>query len=888
VVKVTSDIRRRIGRVAGRCLAAAVLCGGASAAQAADFAAIVAAHAQSDHDGDGKDEIESLVPLFPEELAKPTPAGVRLVVVLVEERLFDAVPGSPYGPQDLVSALNRHRDDLRAQGFVSRTLRARVYGGLSHQDGRTVLALRELLKATRASYPQLQGAMLVGDFPEAMIVRSVPRKLGEDRLLIRPEVIARRSDLVLADLDGRWHQLYQKARTTLPGISALGVQALPGNPGDWPCKGCRVRSANHQPADLTVEDFFYAQDDIYFTSESNGGLEITIAEMRAGLELAPSDFASPNPIAQPEIVVSRINPHHVAIEPNPGFTDSEGRGYLDASGRPQTVRKGSDVYWTFSADIERRMLIAYFDRNHDHRAGRASTLRTSALSFPESQFPVASVRNFLQEAASGFGAPLSRANASVLDLVTFLKQPAVLKGVHVHANRDGQALDDGYDVEALEQAVGPHVWRWERQGEFLVPGFEGLPEVGVAGLEGETAHYVGDDLFYSLWRNQALGSRGVFYIHNGCDVISPQGAEDDRYDLNGYGARQNGEGWLFYLNGLALLGRAKDFNDIPWGATAELKESPERPFGSGWQRQFDVSSADTVLAANEIQRKRSYSWGLLGDWTLTLHPPMVETKVSAFAGTDYRGSVQRLGMGTHEVDDFAWSPEAIDSLVMGPAVETRLFHADNGVGRYATVRGDLPSVATFGYADYIRSMQVRPRQGGYARLHANVGYGGASAVIPPGHYTFTQIRDTFGIAPKSVSSLQLDGVDVFVYDRQTWWNQWRVFGGSVPDLGAHGWNDRLESVVVVPRGLYATAYQHQGYAGGHVVLEPGRYDDADLPGLGLDGWAISSLYVGSGVRVIAYRQPGFQGTPLVLNASVGDLIPLGWNDAIRSIVVEAE
>jgi hypothetical protein len=719
-----------------------------------------------------------------------------------------------------------------------------------------------------------------------MIVRSVPRKMDDGRLVIRPEVIARRSDLVLADLDGRWHQLYQKARTTLRGLSAVNVQALPGNPGPWPCKGCRVRSDDYVWEDIALEDYFYAQDDIFFADESNGSVEVTIAEMRAGLELAPSDFASPNPIARPEIVVSRINPHHVAIEPDPGFTDSEGRGYLDATGRPQAVRKpGNDVYWTFSADIERRMLIAYFDRNHDHRAGRASTLRTSALSFPQSQFPVAAVRDFLQEGASGFGAPLARANATVLDLVSFLKQPAVLKGVHVHASRDGQALDDGYDVAALEQAVGPQLWRWHRQGEYLVPGLDSLPEVEVSGLDGELAHYVGDDLFYSLWRNQALGARGVFYIHNGCDVISPAGAEESRYDLNGYGARQNGEGWLFYLNGLALLGRAKDFNDIPWGATAELKESPERPFGSGWRRQFEVSSADAGLA--EIQRKRSYSWGLLGDWTLTLHPPMVETTVSAFAGTDYRGSVQRLGMGTHETGDFAWSPEAIDSLVMGPALETRLFHADNGVGRYATVRGDLPSTATFGYADYIRSMQVRPRSAGVARLYANAGYTGASAVIPPGHYTYTQIRDTFGIAPKSVSSVLLDGVDVFVYDRQTWWNQWRVFGGSVPDLGAHGWNDRLESVVVVPRGLYATAYQHQGYAGAHVVLEPGRYDSADLPGLGLSG-AISSVYVGAGVRVLAYRQPGFQGTPLVLSASVGDLIPIGWNDAIQSIVVEAE
>ena len=93
--------------------------------------------------------------------------------------------------------------------------------------------------------------------------------------------------------------------------------------------------------------------------------------------------------------------------------------------------------------------------------------------------------------------------------------------------------------------------------------------------------------------------------------------------------------------------------------------------------------------------------------------------------------------------------------------------------------------------------------------------------------------------------------------------------------------------MVVPKGQYATAYQQQSWAGKHVVLEPGRYDTPDLEALGLNGWAISSISMGSGIRIRAYRQPGFQGTSLVLNGqSVSDLIPLGWNDSIVSIIVE--
>jgi hypothetical protein len=122
--------------------------------------------------------------------------------------------------------------------------------------------------------------------------------------------------------------------------------------------------------------------------------------------------------------------------------------------------------------------------------------------------------------------------------------------------------------------------------------------------------------------------------------------------------------------------------------------------------------------------------------------------------------------------------------------------------------------------------------------------------------------------------------------RQTWWNDWRGFASSVSDLGAYGWNDRLESIVVLPKNHYGTAYQYEGYQGAHVLLEPGRYDTADLQSLGLSGWAISSVYVGSAVRIRAYSQPGFQGQPLILDASVGDLGPLGWNNVIESMIVE--
>jgi hypothetical protein len=838
-----------------------------AAAAAADLRTIVADHASSDLDSDGTREIESLSLLFGDERDLPTPGDVKLVVVLVEDRLLSTLPGSGPTASELQTRLDRFRTDLRAQGYVAKIVLTRVYSGSRHQDGKTVLALRRFLKATRASYPGLAGAILVGDFPEALLVRSILWKKDADRLQVRPEVLARRSDLVLADLDGRWESVYHEQAQDLDAWNAIELTADPNNPAPWPCKGCIVRSTNFMFGTVRFEDFFYIQDDIHFTSVSNGVLTVTMAELQASLELALGDHYLPNPIAQPEIIVSRINPRHVAVEPGPDF--------LDANGHPQAVQAFLAPRWVRSAALERRMLLEYFDRNHDYRSGLTPVLRTAATSFPEFQFPVAETRSFMQQAAdSSFGAPISLGNGSLLQFTTWLTQSAALKGIHAHADRVGTWFGEEYDVAQLEQVAGPYIWNWVRQGDQYVPSL------------GDLGPVASDKLFYSLWRNGKLGNRGVFYLHNGCDVSSPEAAEILPYNSVSYGTRQNAEGYLFYLNGVAVLARSKDFYDKPWGFTEALRASRETPFGQGWLAQFAQAAQDAELSREEVPRKRSYNWGLLGDWTMTLHPPRVNSNVVAFDGVNFTDRLMRLGVGTHAHDDFAWAPESIGSFVVPQGLELRMFSRPNGVGRYATVRGDLPSVSTYYYDNYIGSVEVRERENQSATLFSEAGFWGASARVPPGHYTFTQLQGTFGINPKSVSSLKLDGVDVFLYDRQTWWNDWRGFASSVSDLGAYGWSDRLESIVVLPKNRYVTAYQYEGFKGSHVLLEPGRYDTADLQGLGLSGWAISSLYVGSEVRIRAYSQPGFQGTPLVLDASVGDLGPLGWNNVIESLIVE--
>ncbi|MBN1209131.1 MAG: hypothetical protein JXB05_30015 [Myxococcaceae bacterium] len=836
-------------------------------AAAADFRTIVADHANSDFDSDGTREIESLGLLFGDERELATPSDMKLVVVLVEERLLSPLSGSGYTVAELQGRLDRFRADLKAQGYVAKMVVTRVYSGNGHQDGKTVLALRRFLKSTRASYPGLAGAILIGDFPDAMLVRSVLWKKSDDRLTVKPEVLARRSDLVLADLDGQWEAIYHEQAQELVTWNAVALTPDPNNPGPWPCNGCVVRSTDYVFDTYPFQDFFYIQDDRHSTLDASGVLTVSMTEVKAGPELALGDRYLPNPIAQPEIIVSRINPRRVAVEPPANF--------LDANGHPQAVQTTLPPSWARSAALERQMLIEYFDRNHTYRSGLTPVLRTAATTFPESDFSVNTTKNFLQQAADpSFAAPLTLSDGSLLQFTTWLTQSAALKGIHAHADRKATWFGGEYDVAQLEQVAGPHLWHWVRENDRYVPSLAGLGPIA------------SDELFYTLWRNQTLGSRGVFYIHNGCDVNSPENAETRPYNHPDYGVRQNGEGYLFYLNGVALLARSKDFYDSPWGFTAALRESPETPFGQGWLAQFQEAAQDAELSQEVVGRKRSYTWGLLGDWTMTLHPPRVDSNVVAFDGVNFTDRLMRLGMGTHVRGDFAWAPESIGSFVMPQGLELRMFNKPNGVGRYATVRGDLPSVGTYYYDNYIGSVEVRSRTTHAATLFSETGYSGTSARIPPGHYTFTQLQGTFGINPKSVSSIQLNDVDVFIYDRQTWWNDWRAFASSVSNLGTYGWNDRLESIVVLPKNHYITAYQSEGYQGAHVLLEPGRYDTADLQSLGLNGWAISSVYVGSAVRVRAYSQPGFQGQPLILDGSIGDLGPLGWNNVIVSMIVE--
>ena len=212
-----------------------------------------------DLDGDGHAEFERLEPLGAQAGSGPR------VVVLVEERLLDEAAGA--AGWDLRPRVARLVADLAAEGRSAVALSVRLGASARHQDGLYVLALREALRAFAAE-GELAGALLVGHFPDAFIVRTVNwrksgditlRKGADDETVHRgvryvrrvPEDVAHRADLVLADLDGRWEEVYVQPRTGLEAVTAVYADVIPGAGG--PCVDLERR-------DVEFEDFFHVSD----------------------------------------------------------------------------------------------------------------------------------------------------------------------------------------------------------------------------------------------------------------------------------------------------------------------------------------------------------------------------------------------------------------------------------------------------------------------------------------------------------------------------------------------------------------------------------------------------------------------------------------------------
>lgn len=571
------------------------------------IAAIVPTFVGHDLDGDGVAELRTLELLH--EIGKPE---APLVVVLVEARLLRPVePALNPAVDSLRERLLRHAADLANEGFRAAVVAIEVHSGPPHQDGRTVLALRRLLQALQQKAAPLAAAVLVGHFPDALLVRTCNWRrneplelLGHDGKAVAiaatqtnvrtvPEVVAHRCDIVLADLDGAWEQVYLPGPVALPSVIAVFGDTVPAGGGT--CLGMRE-------GQLQVTDVFHTADGTAVVDREK--FAVVIDDADRDHECTAADRQLGNPLAQAEIAVSRIDARGAAWQPDPRA--------IDAQGRPQALGAGSDrdqdVVWHADFAFELRLLGNYFDRNHAFRSTPLPAAQHKPASISHGLGSGLPVLRAASPAWREFAEPGYDCSAAVdlTALTAWLQRPAVLRTLRAHSDPYAAAFDRT-DPAALERTVGGPPWRWHRDGQQLVPSLR-------ANGNGRA-----DWWFYrSLFENHVLPDQPYLLVHTGCEALSPPGACEFGFDDPRYGRFAHAEAMLFFTPCLAMVGRAKVFYDEPRGFCEALAAGAT--FGDAWRRYFvlEGAAANWGEVGDDIGRKRAYFWSVVGDCTLRL------------------------------------------------------------------------------------------------------------------------------------------------------------------------------------------------------------------------------------------------------------------------------
>ena len=573
---------------------------------------VVHGFAPFDVDGDGIHEVERLT------LLRAHDEGTApYVAVLVESRLL---PGSDVDRQlsPLTASLATFAADLAAAGFRVLVIECELHTGPPHQDGRTVLALRRLFQRLHAQAP-MAGAVLVGHFPDALLVRTcswrrnevltLPDKDGKPVAIdakttnVRcvPEIVAHRCDVVLADLDGDWESVYVPGPEKIPAVTAVFGDTVPDAGG---------HALALQTGELPVIDVFHVRD---------GAAALDVEAFAVALDAADRDHECTaadrtlgNPLAQPELGVSRIDARGVALLPDVhAGAASPYEGALDTAGRPASFRVAADtdksVVWRHDFAFEIQLLCDYFARNHAFRTKPLAKDHDRPAAFGHElgaglHGMIAANAAWQGFAEAGYDV---HEHSDLVALAHWLQRPAVLRTLRVHSDPWGGAVAKT-DPARLTEVLGVP-WHWLRDGDRLVPSWH--------------AHRGGraDFVFYrTLWQRQLVGDNPYLLIHTGCEAVSQPGSVEHPYDHPAYGQRAHAESMLFFTPCLAIVGRAKVFYDEPRGFCEALGEG--KTFGEAWQRYFAIegAAANWDEAGGDIGRKRAYFWSVVGDWTLRL------------------------------------------------------------------------------------------------------------------------------------------------------------------------------------------------------------------------------------------------------------------------------
>ena len=578
----------------------AVAASAAAALAQSKVSAAIAAFAPHDADGDGVVEARRL-----EVLLARGESARRTVIVLVESRLL---PGDPVAraKSPLLLALATHAEDLAAEGRHAVVVACDLHRGAPHQDGRTVLALRALLRSAQTAC-DLEGALLVGRFPDALLVRtcnwrrneklSLPGKDGaalafdEKTTNVRcvPEIVAHRCDLVLADLDGRWEAVYAQGPSKLPSVVAVFGDAVPDQGG----------SAIAMRADaVEVVDAFCVRDGLAEADAAAFALRLDAHDRDH--ECGDRDRARSNAMAVPDVAVSRIDARGVAYVPIDGARDAAGRPIAFAA-------EGSASPWRHDLGFEVDLLCDYFARNHAFRTNPLAAAADRPASFSHglgSGFDALLPARAAWRDADRAGVDVA-AEGDLVALLRWLQAPAVLRSYRVHSDPFGGACARTAPTR-LEDAIGAS-WLWKRDGATWRPTWQ------------EHRSGRADFAFYrAAWQHGLCGDGPFVLVHAGCEALSPPASTSCAYDDDAYGRFAHAESMLFFTSCVAMVGRAKVFYDDPRGFAAALGEGAT--VGEAWRRYFEIESAarDWSEVGGDIGRKRAYFWSVVGDFTLRL------------------------------------------------------------------------------------------------------------------------------------------------------------------------------------------------------------------------------------------------------------------------------
>lgn len=589
----------------------------------AEWTALCREFKNYDVDGDGRAEVYEIAPA-PDLTCTPEMKSKKLILLLVEKRLWSLDEKTGAKKSELRAALTRYAKDIAAEGWDVAGVLCDLYRGPVHKDGRIVLALRWFLRDVRDRDPRLAGVILIGDFPEAYLVRNYfwkkycpytlhkgkPDEKKFDKVHLWrcvPECVAKRCDAVLADLDGRWEDVYVQDRCDLPTFVAV----FPNGTGE---EAGGVTDL-YDEGSVSFEDFFYMNDGRWAVRKLDGGKVRMIRIGPRNDVCTDEDKRLPNPMPMPEIFVSRINARHVGVRIMKSIKGVKGEGLLNDRGEPQTVTfpdaksvpRAIDV-WERDPAMERRLLLEFFDRDHRFRSGKIPGPFRPGCITTEWGNSVPTLRK-LFPAWANFdekGYAVVGKKTSLLDAIEWFKRPILLRALKAHSDPWGCTFGATKNIDKLVKAVGGKVWAWHREGNKLVPGLV------------KPQNKLDFVWMYPMWRNGVLSDCPWMMLHTGCESTACGGAGTLSYSDPQYGYWQHTENMLFYLNGLVLVGRAKVFNDEPRGLFEALAKG--KCWGDAWLEYFRLDSRDASLNtdASGVARKRAFFWNETGDATLRM------------------------------------------------------------------------------------------------------------------------------------------------------------------------------------------------------------------------------------------------------------------------------